>query len=143
MAVAKVKSNSQAKTEPDFYILDLENNSVSPQADDFEQTEFDAESAADDLQDEEPQSLISPDQLSISQKREDTRGTLAIIYTIATFLMFVMGFVVAVLDGVLRGVSIIQNLSTVLPLLSGIFLGTLGFVLGYYFRKSETQDREI
>ena len=78
-----------------------------------------------------------PKEVDIEEKRENTRGRLAIIYTIATFLIFVLGFVVAVIDSVVRGTSIIDGLSVILPLLSGMFLGSLGFVLGYYFRKTE------
>jgi hypothetical protein len=84
--------------------------------------------------------LAASEATQILQKREDTRGRLAIIYTIATFLMFVLGFVVATLDAVMRQVPIVEGLSTILPLISGIFLGTLGFVLGYYFRQADEQD---
>lgn len=72
----------------------------------------------------------------ILKKREDFRGTLALVYTVSTFLLFLIAMVIAVIDGINRDVSIIENLERLLPLLSGIFLGTLGFVLGYYFRKS-------
>lgn len=75
--------------------------------------------------------------VTLEQKREDTRGRLALIYTIATFLMFILGFAVAILDAAIRGTSIVDNLTKILPLISGIFLGSLGFVLGYYFRKLE------
>lgn len=70
----------------------------------------------------------------VVKRKEDTRGRLALAYTIFTFIIFIIGIFICVLDGLVRGVSIIDNLSTVLPLLSGLFLGTLGFVLGYYFR---------
>ncbi len=76
----------------------------------------------------------------VIKSQEDTRGKLALIYTLATFLMFILGFAVAVLDGLSRQVSIVDNLEKVLPLLSGIFLGSLGFVLGYYFRKAEENN---
>jgi len=75
-------------------------------------------------------------------KREDVRGRLAIIFTLSTFGIFILGFVVAVLDAYWRGTSIIENLSTLLPLISGMFLGSLGFVLGYYFRKVDGEDSE-
>lgn len=91
------------------------------------------------LIDEAMQSTTSQGQVSIENKREDTRGRLAIIYTVATFSMFFLGFVAALLDAWLRGSSIVDNLSTILPLISGIFLGSLGFVLGYYFRKAEAE----
>jgi hypothetical protein len=74
---------------------------------------------------------------SVFEKREDTRSRLALIYTILTFLVFFFGMIIAVLDGIHRDVSIIDNLEVIIPLISGVFLGTLGFVLGYYFRKGE------
>ncbi len=73
----------------------------------------------------------------IAKKEEDTRGRLAVLYTLSTFFIFVLGFVVAILDGLIRKVSIIDNISTILPLISGIFLGSLGFVIGYYFKKTD------
>lgn len=73
----------------------------------------------------------------IAKKEEDTRGRLAVLYTLSTFFIFVLGFLVAILDGLIRKVSIIENISTILPLISGIFLGSLGFVIGYYFKKSD------
>lgn len=73
----------------------------------------------------------------ITRKREDTRERLATIYISATFVLFFLVIIVSVIDGIARGVSIVDNLSTILPVLSGIFLGTLGFILGYYFRKGE------
>lgn len=88
----------------------------------------------------DPKGFIDPESLTLNNKREDTRGRLAIIYTVATFIMFGLGFLVSVLDAFWRQVSIIDNLATILPLLSGIFLGSLGFVLGYYFRKLEGED---
>lgn len=76
----------------------------------------------------------------IVRKREDTRSTLAIIYVLSTFGVFILAMFIAVLDGLNRNVSIIDNLIQVVPLISGVFLGTLGFVLGYYFRRSDEQD---
>jgi hypothetical protein len=54
--------------------------------------------------------------------------------------MFLLGFLVAIVDALLGQKSIVDGLSTILPLISGIFLGSLGFVLGYYFRKSEGEE---
>lgn len=81
--------------------------------------------------------LLKSDEDSVIEKREDTRSRLAIIYLIATFFVFVLGMTLAVIDGVIRQVSIVENLKEILSLISGIFLGTLGFVLGYYFRKGD------
>ncbi len=71
------------------------------------------------------------------KRREDTRGTLALVYTVSTFIIFGLGMLIAVIDALIRNVSIVDNLKEILPLISGIFLSSLGFVLGYYFRKSE------
>lgn len=78
----------------------------------------------------------------IQSKREDTRGRLAMVYTVATFLVFGLGFIVAVIDGVLTQTSIVDKLTTLIPLISGVFLGTLGFVLGYYFRRAEDDNSQ-
>lgn len=80
----------------------------------------------------------SVDSVNLESKREDVRGRLAIIYTVATFMMFILGFVVSVIDAITRQIPIVDSLKEILPLISGIFLGSLGFVLGYYFRKAET-----
>jgi hypothetical protein len=78
--------------------------------------------------------LIENAEEYVIKRQEDTRGKLAVIYTIATFIIFILGFGVAIMDASTNKTSIIDNLQKILPLLSGIFLGTLGFVLGYYFR---------
>lgn len=94
------------------------------------------------LQEEEP-SLKYTEKLKESssdyviKKREDIKGRLALIYTIFTFIIFLLVILVAVIDGIVRKTSIIDNLNTLLPLVSGIFLGSLGFVLGYYFKKED------
>lgn len=115
----------------DFAGTDL---NTSPEVDDFSQD------YPEDYADYSPQGFIDSDQLNISNKREDTRGRLAIIYTVSTFIVFLLGFIVSILDAQWRQTSIIDNLTKILPLLSGIFLGTLGFVLGYYFRKGQESE---
>jgi hypothetical protein len=77
------------------------------------------------------------DKTSILRKREDYRGVLALVYTTSTFIIFFVVIVISVIDGMNRKVSIIENLKELLPLVSGIFLGSLGFVLGYYFKKDK------
>jgi hypothetical protein len=71
----------------------------------------------------------------VIKKKEDIRGRLAIIYTVLTFSVFILGFLAAIIDSLMTKSSLIQNLQVILPLISGIFLGTLGFVIGYYFKK--------
>jgi hypothetical protein len=106
--------------------------------------EEDEEEFPEDFEEYYPRGFIDAPKaegtVTIESKREDTRGRLALVYTIATFLMFLLGFVVAVVDAAIRETSIVDNLTKVLPLLSGIFLGSLGFVLGYYFRKVEGEE---
>lgn len=115
---------------PDFYIFDPETSDIAPENED--------EDFPEDFPDyNEGQGVISNDEIMIQTKREDVRGRLAVIYVAATFVMFILGFAVSILDAAWRQVSVVENLQIILPLLSGIFLGTLGFVLGYYFRKSE------
>jgi hypothetical protein len=104
--------------------------------------EIDEEEFPEDYPDYDPDAiptLLNQEEISIRNKREDVRGQLAIIYTVATFMMFVFTFIVAVLDGLLRQTSIVDGLTTLIPLVSGVFLGSLGFVLGYYFRKVEDE----
>lgn len=81
--------------------------------------------------------LLKSDLDSVIEKKEDTRSRLATIYLLATFFIFVLGMGLAVIDAIIRDVSIVENLKEVLSIISGIFLGTLGFVLGYYFRKGD------
>lgn len=120
--------------QPDFYIFDPETNDIEPEETD--------EDFPEDYPDYFEQGMISNDEIMIQNKREDIRGRLAVIYVAATFVMFILGFAVSIIDAAWRQVSVIENLRIVLPLLSGIFLGTLGFVLGYYFRKSENEPTE-
>lgn len=122
-------------TSPEFYIFDPETSEVEPE------TESDEE-FPEDFPDYYDQGVITNEEITIQNKREDIRGRLAVIYVAATFVMFILGFVVSIIDAAWRQVSVIENLRIVLPLLSGIFLGTLGFVLGYYFRKSENDPTE-
>lgn len=132
----EAESNTEDTTSdstPDFYIFNPESEEVLPESEVSE----DDEDFPEDYPDYSPTGFISPDQVMLQSKREDTRNRLAIVYVIATFIMFVLGFVVSILDAAWRQVSIIDNLSVVMPLLSGLFLGSLGFVIGYYFRKGE------
>lgn len=108
--------------------------------------DFDSEAEEEEFPEDYPDydpaavpTLLSQEEISIRNKREDVRGQLAIIYTVATFMMFVFTFIVAVIDGLLRQTSIVTSLTTLIPLVSGVFLGSLGFVLGYYFRKVEDE----
>lgn len=128
-------STEQRDSTPDFYIFDPETSDIEPEA------EIE-EDFPEDYPDYYEPGVITKDEIMIQNKREDIRGRLAVIYVAATFVMFILGFIVSIIDAAWRQVSVIENLRIILPLLSGIFLGTLGFVLGYYFRKSETDPTE-
>lgn len=78
---------------------------------------------------------ISKDYVIKSQ--ESTRGNLAIIFTVGTFIIFIFAFIVSIIEALISKGSIIANLNSILPLISSIFLGLLGFIIGYYFRKGE------
>lgn len=72
-------------------------------------------------------------------KKEDTRGRLAIIYTVATLLIFVFVILLSFIESIINKTSLVANLTQIIPLISGVLFGTLGFVLGYYFR-NDTND---
>ncbi len=76
---------------------------------------------------------------SLLEKREDTRSRIYIIFKVLNFSVFVLIIIVSVIDGLARNVSIIENLERAIPLISGVFLGSLGFVVGYYFRSGDDQ----
>lgn len=73
----------------------------------------------------------------VVRRREYTRSRLALLYTIATFVIFFLGMTIAVIDGLINNSDIVDNLREVISIISGVFLGSLGFVLGYYFRRPE------
>lgn len=72
-------------------------------------------------------------------KKEDTRGRLAIIYTIATLLIFVFVILLSFIESLVNKTSLVDNLTRIIPLISGVLFGTLGFVLGYYFRNENNE----
>lgn len=72
-------------------------------------------------------------------KKEDTRGRLAIIYTVATLLIFVFVILLSFIESIINKTSLVANLTQIIPLISGVLFGTLGFVLGYYFRNDTNE----
>lgn len=145
----KIKPNNEKKVEYEKEEMDDIDSLIDPEILD---EEFDDgyDQGYNDTSDEISESLVLEDKKDtivsknenyIYSKGEDTRSRLATLYTVLTFLIFFLGMFIAVLDGLVRRVSIIDNLEIVIPLISGVFLGTLGFVLGYYFRKEEEKDK--
>ena len=71
--------------------------------------------------------------VQILARREDARGLLAMTFTVATFLLFILGFLLTLAtDG-----DKVENFKEIFLTISGIFSGLLGFVVGYYFRRGE------
>lgn len=75
-------------------------------------------------------------------KKEDTRGRLAIIYTVATLLIFVFVILLSFIESIINKTSLVANLTQIIPLISGVLFGTLGFVLGYYFRNDTNEGNK-
>ena len=74
---------------------------------------------------------------NIEKQREDTRSEIALYY--------VKGFLVIVAFALILGLLLVylgkisfENLTNILVTLSGILSGTLGFVVGYYFKSSDS-----
>jgi hypothetical protein len=90
-----------------------------------------AEEAITEFEDADNTAIIT--QIRIQEKREDARGRLAAIFTIATFVIFVLAMLIAAIS---EG-NKVDNIKEVMITVSGIFSGLLGFVIGYYFRKGD------
>jgi len=69
----------------------------------------------------------------IKVKREDTRGTLALVFLIGFFVILILGMLIGAVNEGDKVTSVTELLLTV----SGILSGPLGFVVGYYFRSQE------
>ncbi|MBD3362580.1 hypothetical protein GF362_02575 [Candidatus Dojkabacteria bacterium] len=83
-----------------------------------------------------PQYLV-PTQ--IKQKREETRGTLAMVFILGFFITLILGgLMVALAEDQLD--NKVKNLQDVFLAISGILSGPLGFVVGYYFRRQEETE---
>ena len=67
-----------------------------------------------------------------SDKRENTRSTIAMIYVCAFFAIIIAVFVV----GSCKGYSV-DEYKDMLVAVSGILSGPLGFIVGYYFKASQ------
>lgn len=73
------------------------------------------------------------------KKKEDTRERLAIIYTVATLGIFVFVIILSFIESLVNKSDLVANLKEIIPLISGVLFGTLGFVLGYYFRNDSNE----
>lgn len=90
----------------------------------------------EDMGIEELEEIPEPDtsQLNVIEvKREDTRGSLALVFLIGFFLMLFVGLLVAATSAGDRIAASTEILLTI----SGILSGPLGFVVGYYFRSQD------
>ncbi len=75
--------------------------------------------------------------VSVVEKREDTRGRLAQLFLLGFFICFIGVSIASFLVDPAEGKSSIDNLREAVLTISGVLSGPLGFIIGYYFRKSE------
>lgn len=73
-------------------------------------------------------------------KREDTRSKIALCY-VKGFLYIIAFALIACLVLLSFGKITFENLTAILVTLSGILSGTLGFVIGYYFKSGDIDNR--
>jgi hypothetical protein len=74
---------------------------------------------------------------SVVDKQEDTRGRLAQYYILGFFICIIGVSILALLSKPADGKTAIDNLKDSIILVSGVLSGPLGFVIGFYFRKSD------
>ena len=71
--------------------------------------------------------------VKVTEKREVTRSTFALIFLVGFIILLSLGMVL----GFLMEGDQLNNTQEILLTISGILSGPLGFVVGYYFRRSE------
>lgn len=71
--------------------------------------------------------------IKVKEKREVTRSTFALIFLIGFIILLSLGMVL----GFMMEGDQLNNTQEILLTISGILSGPLGFVVGYYFRRSE------
>lgn len=72
-------------------------------------------------------------EVTLKKRREDMRERLAIVFVVGLFLILIIGMVM----GYLGDQEKVKNITNLILAISGILTGPLGFIVGYYFRKSE------
>lgn len=75
--------------------------------------------------------------INIVEKQEDTRGRIAQYFIIGFFICIIGVGIAALVIETQDGKSRIDNLREAVLTISGVLSGPLGFIIGYYFRKSE------
>ena len=75
--------------------------------------------------------------VNVIEKREDTRGKLAQYFLVGFFICIIGASFAAIIVDPGEGASRIDNFRETVLTLSGVLSGPLGFIIGYYFRKSE------
>ncbi|MBD3281001.1 hypothetical protein GF389_05825 [Candidatus Dojkabacteria bacterium] len=71
--------------------------------------------------------------VKVKEKREITRSTFALIFLVGFLILLALGLIL----GFFMEGDQLSNTQEVLLTISGILSGPLGFVVGYYFRRSE------
>lgn len=118
MAVLKNEDNPQVKNLSESTLEDFE----------VEEVEL-----VPDI-DESKKSEVS---VNVIEKREDTRGRLAQLFLYGFFICFIGVSIASFFVDPGEGKSSIDSLREAVLTISGILSGPLGFIIGYYFRKSE------
>ncbi len=96
--------------------------------------EFDEDEALEVLTNPMTSQNVIP--TAVEQKRENTRGLLAIVFIVGFFFMLTAGFMLAAFNNLSLDVKS-KHLQDILLTISGVLSGPLGFVVGFYFRKGE------
>jgi hypothetical protein len=81
----------------------------------------------------EPKSLS----FNVVEKQEDTRGRLALVFLIGFFVCLIGVSIVALFGDTPEGETKVDVLREAVLAVSGVLSGPLGFIIGYYFRKTE------
>ena len=89
---------------------------------------------AEEIPELEPITQLEPD--IVSQKREDVRGALSMVFLIGFFAVLIIGIVAAIYFP--QG-DPANNIKEIVLTISGVLAGPLGFVIGFYFRSREEQ----
>lgn len=74
--------------------------------------------------------------VTLKQKREDIRGRLAFLFLIGYFIILIGSIVFSAFAEDVKIERMLESIITI----SGVLSGSLGFVIGYYFRRQEEGD---
>lgn len=105
--------------------MELDSQTVSPE--ELEGTTI------EELPEVEPEEQF---EIKLKRRREDMRERLAVVFVIGLFMILIIGMIM----GYLGDEKKVKNITELVLAISGILTGPLGFIIGYYFRKTEEQE---